>query len=361
MRVKVLRLAEEEHVVLFTMHHIVSDAWSLGVLVREICALYGAFSQGQGSPLPELEIQYADYAYWQRQYLTGAVLEKHLTYWKQQLGGTLPSLELPVDHPRPSIPSYRGATVSFSLSAALSKSLKSLSRQEGVTMFMLTLAAFKTLLHRYTAQEDIIIGTSAENRNRTEIEPLIGFFVNTLPLRTNLSGNPRFRELLRRVKEVALGGYTHQDLPFEKLVEELQPERSVRQMPLFNVAFGVQNAPGEDLKLRDIKIKPMITEQEGVRFDLAIWVTDGLEEMEVSWIYSMDLFEEETVRQMHDNFETLLFSIVDRPDARLANLDISPQAETGLSYKEQDEWEDSEPGQPISTKRRGVNLYTEPV
>ncbi|HKX32481.1 MAG TPA: condensation domain-containing protein, partial [Blastocatellia bacterium] len=356
MRVKVVRLGEDEHVVLFTTHHIVSDAWSTRVLTREIGVLYQALCEGKRSPLPDLKLQYADYAKWQRQYLTGAVLERHLAYWKRQLGGQLPLLELPADHPRPSIPSYRGATISFPLPAELPPSLKTLSRREGVTLFMLLLAAFKTLLYRYTGQEDIIIGTSAENRNRAEIEPLIGFFVNTLPLRTDLSGNPRFTELVARVKEVALGGYTHQDLPFERLVEEIQPERSIGQMPLFKIAFGVQNAPGEDLKLEGLKITQLAAEHEGARFDLAIWVIEDSEGMQVSWIYSQDLFEEETVARMHRHFETLLFGIVDRPEARLTNLDLSSQTESELNYQDQDDWGGSDEEAAVSITRKGISL-----
>ena len=248
-RVKVLRLEEEQHVALFTMHHIVSDGWSMEILIREIGALYKAYLLGQESPLSELPIQYADYAKWQRQYLTDKVLEKHLAYWKKQLSGPLPALDLPAAHARPLVPSYRGANKSFSLSAELSAALKSLSRQEGVTLYMTLLAAFKTLLYGYTAQEDIIIGTPVANRNRAEIEPLIGFFINMLPMRTDLSGNPRFRELLKQVKDVVLDGYAHQDLPFEELIKEIRPERSTMEMPLFNVVLGVQNIRGEDLKL----------------------------------------------------------------------------------------------------------------
>ena len=360
-RMKVLRLGSEDHVVLFTIHHIVSDAWSMGVLVREVCELYDAISKGKDSPLPELEIQYSDYAYWQRQYLVETVMEERLAYWKKQLGGRPSALDLPVDHPRPLVPSYRGATRSFSLSAELSQLLRALIRQEGVTLFMALLAAFKTLLYKYTGQKDIIVGTSASNRNRAEIEPLIGYFFDTLPMRTDLSGNPKFRELLRRVKEAALGGYTHQDLPFEMLIEEIQPERSVRQIPLFNVAFGLQNAFRGDLKLEGLKISSMITEQEWARFDLSIWITEDVEEIQVSWIYSQDLFEEETISGMHGHFETLLFSIVDEPDARLNSLNISFEDGAGLTHQEQGDWEDLEAEKPISIKRKGINLSTEPA
>jgi non-ribosomal peptide synthetase component F len=198
-----------------------------------------------------------------------------------------------------------------------------LSRQEGATLFMTLLAALKTLLYKYTAQEEIIIGAAVANRNRAEIEPLIGFFVNMLPIRTDLSGNPKFRELLRRVKEETLEGYNHQEIPFEMLVRATHPDRAGRDMPLFNIAFGVQNAPGEDLRLEGIEIRPMVVEQQAARFDLTLWITESPEGMQADWTYSRELFKEETIVRMHKHFETLLFSIVDRPDARLTTLRIS--------------------------------------
>jgi len=223
---------------------------------------------------------------------------------------------------------------------------------------MLLLAAFKVLLYRYTAQDDILIGVAVANRNRSEIEPLIGFFVNMLPLRTDLSGNPKFSELLKRVKAVALGGYAYQEMSFEKLVKELQPERITWEMPLFNIAFGVQNTPNVAPDLPGIKITPIITEQERARFDLTLWITENIDGMEARWTYSKDLFEEETVRRMHDHFETLLFSIVDRPDARLTTLNISSMAETRLNNNEQVDRQDRDLGKPTSIKRRAINLPT---
>jgi len=327
MRVKLLKLEEEEHVALFTMHHIISDAWSMGVLVRELCLFYEARSKGLESPLPELDIQYADYASWQRNYLSGEALEEHLRYWRKQLGVKPQAVNLAGDHPRPSVPSDRGAVKSLSLPADLYGSMKSLSKREGATMFMVLLAAFKTLLHKYTAQDDILVGTSALNRNRMEIEPLIGFFVNMLPMKTNFGGNPRFREILRRVKMVALGAYTHQDLPFEKLVEEIQPERKLGQMPLFNIAFGVQNAPKGEVRLRGLKIRPASAAQESARFDLTLWISEGPEAMKAGWTYSTDLFEEKTIIELHSHFETLLLSIVARPDAPLDELEMLSDAE----------------------------------
>jgi hypothetical protein len=282
-----------------------------------------------------------------------------LAYWKKQLNGKLPVLDLSADHPRPPVISYRGRAKSFSLSAELYRSLRILGRQEGGTLSMVLLAAFKTLLYGYTAQEDIIVGTAAAYGNRAEIEPLIGPFVNMLPMRTDLSGNPRFRELLRRVKEVTLDGYLYQDLPFEKLIEEIHPESAAKELPLFNVAFGVQNAHGDDLRLNDIKIQPLVAEQQMARFDLALWVTESTEGMQVCWTYREDLFEEETVIHMHNHFETLLFNIVDRPDARLLSLIDSSRAGTRLSHKEQSDLDDSEIRKLMSIKRKSINLPTE--
>jgi hypothetical protein len=333
------------------MHHLVSDGWSIGVLMREICALYEALSKGRPSPLPELEIQYADYANWQRQYLTGAVLEKHLDYWKRQLDRDLPMLDLPVDRPRPSIPSFRGGARSFALPAELSQSLRALSRREGVTLFMILLAAFRTLLYKYTGQEEVILGTAVANRTRVEIEPLIGCFVNMLPLKIDLRGNPRFVELVRRVKEVTLGGYAHQDLPFERLVEELQPERAVSRMPLFNVAFGMQNAPDQELRLNGIEVRPLAAEPEWARLDLTLWITENLEGLRIVWTYSRDLFDEETIVRMQGHFESLLFNIIARPEARLTSLDLT--VETGLRHQAAG---GSDVKKLASVKRRGVNL-----
>src|SRR6185369_4694917 len=227
LRARLLQLSEEEHVLLVTMHHIVSDGWSMGVLVREVAALYTAFSTGQPTSLEELPIQYADYAVWQREWLRGEVLERQLSYWREQLAGAPAVLELPGDHPRPSMQGFRGSFEPVTVPAEVTARLKELSRREGVTLFMLLLGAWQVLLSRYAGAEDIVVGTPIANRQRGEVEGLIGYFVNALALRTDLSGDPSFRELLRRVREVALGAYLHQDVPFEKLVEELQPERAL--------------------------------------------------------------------------------------------------------------------------------------
>ena len=250
LRACLVRLGPEEHVLVLTVHHIVSDGWSQGVLVREVGALYKAFSEGGESPLGELPVQYADFARLQRNWLAGDVLDKHLDYWRRQLAGPLPILELPADRPRPEVQSFRGATLTAHLPASLSESLNAICRREGVTLFMLLLAAFKVLLHRYTGQDDVVIGAPIANRNRVEIEGLIGFFVNTLVLRTDLSGDPDFRELLARVRKVTLEAYARQDMPFELLVEELQPERDLSRNPLFQVMFQLENTPKEELRCR---------------------------------------------------------------------------------------------------------------
>jgi hypothetical protein len=242
-RASLWRLGKERHILSLTVHHIVADGWSMRVLFRELGLLYEAFSAGKPSPLSELPVQYADFAVWQRQWLQGEELERLLSYWRDHLGGSLPVMELPTDHPRPAVQTFRGARQSVVLSRALSGFLRDLSRREGVTLFMVLLAAFKVLLHRYAGQAGIVVGTADAGRNRTEVEGLIGFFVNALVLRTDLSGNPTFRELLARVREVCLGAYAHQELPFERLVEELQPERDLSRTPLFQVLFNMHNLP----------------------------------------------------------------------------------------------------------------------
>jgi hypothetical protein len=242
-RARVLRLATDAHVLLFTMHHIISDGWSMGVLVHEIGALYSAYAQNRESPLLDLPIQYADFAQWQRQWLQGQVLEEQLSYWKQQLAGELPVLSLPADYPRPATQGTNGAHEFFDLRKDLSDGLKHLSYREDATLFMTLLAAFQVLLYRCTGQEDFLIGAPTANRSRPETESLIGFFVNTLVLRADLSGNPTFRELLRRVQKMALAAYAHQDLPFERLVEELHPNRDLSRNPLVQVVLALQNTP----------------------------------------------------------------------------------------------------------------------
>ncbi|MFL6286654.1 MAG: amino acid adenylation domain-containing protein, partial [Pyrinomonadaceae bacterium] len=338
LRARLLRLSDEEHVALFTMHHIVSDGWSMGVLVREVAALYEAYSRGEESPLEELPIQYADYAVWQRQRLQGEVLEQQLSYWREQLGGELPVVELPTDRPRPAVQTFAGITYTATIDPALTDSLKALSKQEGVTLYMTMLAAFQLLLSRYTRLEDVPVGTAVANRTRGETESLIGFFVNTLVMRTDLSGDPSFRELLSRVKEVSLGAYAHQDVPFEKLVEELQPERSTSHTPLFQVIFGMQNAPREALEAPGLQISRVETESETAKYELVLNVTETGDTLLGSWTYNTDLFDRSTIERLASHFDNLLRAAVSDPQAQAALLPLLSEAEREHAISE---WNDT--------------------
>ncbi|MCG6136134.1 MAG: amino acid adenylation domain-containing protein [Nostoc sp. LLA-1] len=339
LRVKLLRLNAQEHIVLLTMHHIVSDGWSIGVLVQELATLYPAFCHGQGSPLTELPIQYVDFAAWQRQWLQAQVLESQISYWRQLLENSPKLLELPTDYPRPVIQTFRGATYSFNISEELSLALRKLSQQQGSTLFMTLLAAFQTLLWRYTGQEDIVVGSPIANRNRAEIEGLIGFFVNTLVLRTNLAGNPRFEELLKRVREVALGAYAHQDLPFELLVEQLQPQRDLSYTPLFQVMFVLQNAPMSALELPDLTLSPVENESNTSKFDLTLYMSETESGIVGNLEYNTDLFQESSIHRMVEYLQTLLSGIVVNPQQRLSKLPLLSEPE---KYQLLQEWNDTQ-------------------
>jgi Condensation domain len=302
-------LDSEEHVLLLNMHHIVSDGWSMGVLVKEVSTLYQAYITNTPAALPELPIQYADFAHWQRQWLQGKVLQAQVDYWKEQLDGAPPLLELPTDHPRPAIQSFRGDKIDFNISAELTQRLRDLSRQHGVTLFMTLLGAYAILLSRYSNQQDVVIGSPIANRNRGETENLIGFFVNTLALRIDLSDNPSFEKLLERVRQVALGAYAHQDLPFEKLVEELQPERSLSYTPLVQVIFALQNAPIEALQLSELQLAPMDTPDLITKFDLILSLQEIEEELVGTWQYNSDLFDKVTITNFTEYLRMLLENI----------------------------------------------------
>jgi non-ribosomal peptide synthetase component F/NRPS condensation-like uncharacterized protein/alpha-ketoglutarate-dependent taurine dioxygenase len=359
LRSTLLRLGEKEHLLLLTIHHIIFDGWSVGVLIREIATLYEAFSSGKPSPLPELSIQYPDFAVWQRQRSQSEALETQLGYWKQQLSGNLPVLQLPTDLPRPAVPTFQGATYSFALPASLSSQLKTISRQEGVTLFMTLLAAFQTLLHRYTGQEDILVGTDVANRNRSETEQLIGFFVNILVLRTHLGGNPSFRELLTRVRQVTLGAYTHQDLPFAKLIEILRPERKTIHTPLFQVLFVLQNAPMPPLELPGLTLTLLEVDNKTAKFDLALFLTETDGGIEGTWNYSTDLFDRNTIARMTGHFQTLLHNIIAQPDARLSNLDILAEAEKKQQQMEKRERKDAKLNKFMKVAPKAVSFLQE--
>jgi amino acid adenylation domain-containing protein len=326
LRACLLKLSTAEHVLILVTHHIASDGWSSGILWQELAALYGAYSRGEANPLPELPIQYADYAEWQRQWLQGEVLQRQLSYWKEQLS-SVPVLDLPTDRFRPAVQTYRGARQSFVFLKTLCDQLRGLSRKEGVTLFMTLLAAFQTLLHRYSGQDDIAVGSPIAGRTRAETEGLIGFFVNTLVLRADLSGNPSFREVLHRVRQMALGAYEYQDIPFEKLVEELHPDRDLSRSPLFQVLFAFQNVPRQTRELAGLTVTPLENQNETAKFDLSLYTWEEREGLGARLEYNTDLFDAATAGRMLGHFETLLEGIVSNPDQRISDLPILTQAE----------------------------------
>ncbi len=326
-RASLLRLGEQEHVVLLLLHHIITDGWSNGILLRELATLYAAFSSGKPLPLPELPIQYADYALWQREWLQGEALQSLLAYWKQQLGDEPPVLKLPTDRPRPAIQSFRGARHSFALPKPLTQAIEALSRQEGVTLFMTLLAAFKALLFRYTGQDDLLVGSTMANRTRREVEDLIGYFVNTIVLRTNLAGNPSFRELLRRVSKVTLGAQAHQALPFEILVKEIAPRRDLGRNPLFQVLFALQNTPMPTVELPGISLSLVDLSPETVVFDLTLSMEETEQGLVGTFEYATDLFDPATIVRMAGHFKTMLEGIVSNSEQQISDLPLLTPSE----------------------------------
>ncbi len=354
LRVSLLRLGDEEHVALVTMHHIVSDGWSTAVFIQEFKTLYEAFSAGRPSPLPELSIHYADYAHWQREWLQGEALDSRVAYWKRALEGAPPALALPTDRPRPPEPTQRSAKLSYLMPGDLYAALQDLSRREGVTLYMTMLAAFHALLHRYTGQEDICVGTAVAGRNHARVEPLIGVFINMLVMRADLSGNPKFSRLLGQVKETALEAYAHQDVPFDKLVEELQPQRALSHTPLFQVAFGVQNAPVRSLELPGLKLSPRSYNNEVARYDLTLWMLEGEDGLTASWTYSTDLFDASTITRMNGHYETLLRSVAERPEARVSALNLLTDFEREQRERRESEWEEASVAKLKPGRRRAA-------
>jgi amino acid adenylation domain-containing protein/non-ribosomal peptide synthase protein (TIGR01720 family) len=326
LRVKVLKLDEEEHVLLFTMHHIVSDGWSMGIMIEEIGALYRAYCVGEPSPLAELPIQYADFAVWQREYLVGEVMEREIEYWKKQLTDVA-IVELPTDHPRLAEPSYRGGEVEVRIDRELSEGLRRLSQREGATLFMVLMAAFKALLMRYSGAEDVSVGTVIANRTRKEVEGLIGFFVNTLVMRTDLSGNPSFRELIKREREVSLGAYGRQEVPFERLVEEINPKRDLSRSPLFQVMMAFQNMTRDALEIKGLKVKEAGEETRMAKFDLTLLLAEDGECIAGGLGYSLDLYEGETIRRMARHYEQLVGEVVRDAEQKLSAIRLLSEAE----------------------------------
>jgi amino acid adenylation domain-containing protein len=327
LRVLLLRLTEQMHILLIVKHHIASDGWSSRILWQELSALYRAFTSGQANSLPDLPIQYVDYAIWQRGWLQGEVLESQISYWKKQLEGVPAVVNLPADRARPAVQTFRGARQSVDLSKELTQGLKTLSHEQGVTLFMTLLGAFQTLLYRYTGQDDIVVGTAIAGRNRTEIEGVIGFFVNTLVLRTDCSGHPTFCELLARVRKVALGAYAHQDLPFEKLVEELRPARNLSRTPLFQVFFNMFNERDFKPQFTGLTTEWCSAFETESKFDLTVYVREQNDKIHINLVYNADLFSEAWMTCFSQQYRYLLEQVVAKPQQsiRLYSL-VAPES-----------------------------------
>src|SRR5262245_1346647 len=328
LRARLLRLGAEDHILILNMHHIVSDGWSSGVLTRELVTIYKAYTRGDRSPLPELPIQYADYATWQRKSLSGEVFYAQLAYWRDRLREPMPLLDLPLRGPRPAVLSTRGGQITRQVGRELTEDLRRLGNCEEATLFMVLLAAFKCLLHRYTSQEDIVIGTPIANRQRRQVECLIGLFINTLVLRTDLSGNPPFVGLLGRVRETALGAYANQDVPFDKLVEEIVTQRDPSRTPLFQIMFALQNAPRLEAPLGNLSIVPLSIDVNVAKFELTVSIVETDEGMTAVWEYNTDLFDAQTIRRMIGHYERLLASIVVSPVQLISQLSMLSEQET---------------------------------
>jgi amino acid adenylation domain-containing protein len=320
-RVHLLQLDDKDFVLLIILHHIISDAWSLGIVSRELAALYDAFVEQRPSPLAPLPIQYADFSHWQRLLLAGEVLEQQLGYWHQHLSGLAP-IELPTDRPRPPRQTYEGARHVLYIEPALTDAVNALSQKSGVSLAITLLAVFQSLLSRYTGQTDIAVGSPIANRNRREIEGLVGFFVNSLVMRTDLSGDPSFVEVLGRVQQVSLAAYDHQDLPFEQLVEELQPDRDPSRNPLFQIMFAVQNAPAAAFSLSGVTVRPYVREVTTTRLDLEANVWEHDNGLQVFWVYNTDLFDETTIERFSRHFRQVLEAVVREPRQRLSQISL---------------------------------------
>ncbi len=336
-RATLLKVSEDEHVIVLVIHHIISDDWSTKVLMQEISVIYESVVKNMDYPLPELTIQYVDYAAWQREWLSGKVLEEQINYWKNTLKDIPPVLNLPTDRPRPAVQTFNGSYLSFELPEETGELISKISREEGVTAFMILLAAFDTLLSKYSGQEDIVVGTPVANRTQDEVENLIGFFVNTLVLRTDLSGNPSFRELLKRVRETSLGAYAHQDLPFEQVVDIVQPERSLSHSPIFQVMFTLQNTPRRERNLSSgITISSVEAHSGTSKFDLTMFMVGEDKHFGGALEFNTDLFDESTIERMINHFQKILFDMLSNPDKPVGFVSLQNEKEiedllTGLN------------------------------
>lgn len=319
LRVRLLRLAAQDHVLLLTLHHIVVDAWSLTILARELMLLYAAYEEGKPSPLAPLPAQYADFVRWQREWLQGEALPQQLAYWRSQLAG-LPTLTLPTDLPRPPHTNGRAGRLRCRLGPLLTRRLRALGRENGVTQFMALLAVFGAVLGWYARQERFAVGTATAGRTRPELQPLVGVFINLLPLRIDLSGHPTFRQFLGRIRDTCLGGYAQQAVPFERIVEELAPARVPGRAPLFDVAFGLQNATRRRPTAHALTAETTIRSSERTRYDLTVWATVLDDDLDLLWTYRTDLFAAASIRQLNERLRAALTAVVLNADITLASL-----------------------------------------
>ena len=329
-RGQLLVLGEQDHMLLLTQHHIISDGWSMGVLVKEVSALYGAFLQGEPDPLPELAIQYADYAAWQRQWLQGEALAKQIEFWRTHLQGAPALLELPTDRPRPAVQTYAGDRVDVRLSPELTASRRALAQRHGATRFMTLLADWSLLLSRLSGQKDVVVGTPVANRQRAEVEPLIGFFVNTLALRVDLDADPTVAELLAQVKSTTLDAYAHQDLPFEQVVEALAPERSLSYSPVFQAVLSLNNTRGgryQDVRLPGLTVEPVAMTRDTAHFDIELLLNDDGGPLEGHLAYASDLFDRDTIERCARYYVAVLEGMVASDAARVGRLPLLAAAE----------------------------------
>ncbi|MBG9687406.1 non-ribosomal peptide synthetase, partial [Bacillus mycoides] len=352
-RVNLIKMETEEHILLINLHHIISDGWSHDIFMQELSALYTARIAGESLVLPDLPIQYVDFAAWEQEWLEGERLEESLAYWKKQLGGKLPVLQLPSDRPRPAVQTFRGKTKKFKIPNELLKKVKVLSQEERSSLFMTLLTGFKVLLYRYTGQEDLLVGTPVANRNQKALENLIGFFANTLVVRTDISGDVSFRDLLRRVREVTLEAYAHQDVPFEKLVDELNVERDLSHSPLFQVMFMFRNIMTFEKKLSGLHLQEIDIDRDVSKFDLTLFVEEEKDELQGIFEYNEDLFNESTISRMAESFCTLLEGIVTNPEESIKKLPIMSSEEQRKSLVD---WNDTTKGYPLE---KGMHQFFE--
>jgi acyl carrier protein len=357
LRPRLLRLADDHHVLLLTMHHIVSDAWSANILFQELEALYSANLEGKPAALPELPVQYADYAFWERNLLTGDGLAAQLAYWRAQLEGAPTLLPLRTDRPRPPAQSFRGAKHTFAIPKEITAQLRQLSQQQGTTLFMTLLAGFQILLAHHSGQRDIVVGTDLANRTRVETERLIGFFINLLPLRTTLpESDMKLSDLLDQVRETALGAYAHQELPFDKLIEELRLERSAAYNPLVQVLFVMQNTPRSPLKLPGIEVGSFGMKIERSKFDFALFMVEAGDGLIGHWVYSTDLFDEATIKGLADLYQAVLAAMPGKHESELGHFfDLLAEAEKQRVASAGQEFEEASKRRLQQIKRRTAN------